>query len=77
MTEAVIDTPTYLKHIRHFFTDENLDHMSQRGHDLSTYQGVRKDAVSVSQPVRFRTSSAAPRKRPLSSTRRIAGIRGL
>ena len=49
MTEAVIDNPTYLEHIRHFFTDEDLDHMSQRGHDLSTYQGVRKDAVSVSQ----------------------------
>ena len=49
MTEAIIDNPTYLEHIRHFFTDEDLDHMSQRGHDLSTYQGVRKDAVSVSQ----------------------------
>ena len=35
---------------------------------------VPPDAVSVSQPVRFRTSSAAPRKRPLSSTRRMEGI---
>src|SRR5215472_17383377 len=49
MTETIIDNPTYLEHIRHFFTDEDLDHMSQRGHDLSTYQGLRKDAVSVSQ----------------------------
>ena len=31
MTEAIIDNPTYLEHIRHFFTDEDLDHMSQTG----------------------------------------------
>ena len=31
MTETIIDNPTYLEDIRHFFTDEDLDHMSQTG----------------------------------------------
>jgi tyrosinase len=47
MTETIIDNPTYLEHVRHFFVEEDLIHMSFRGHDLSTYQGLKNDAVSV------------------------------
>lgn len=49
MTEAIIDNPTYLKDVRHFFVEEDLIHMSRRGHDLSTYQGLKNDANSVLQ----------------------------
>ncbi|MGH3767786.1 MAG: tyrosinase family protein [Pseudonocardiaceae bacterium] len=47
MADTVIENPTYLEHVRHFFVDEDLDHMIQRGHDLSTYQGLKNDAGNV------------------------------
>ena len=62
MTEAIIDKPTYLEHIRHFFTDGDLDHMSQRGHDLSTYQGVRKAPSASRSSLRRRTPRCRRRK---------------
>jgi hypothetical protein len=49
MTDAIIDNPTYLEDVRHFFVEEDLVHMSLRGHDLSTYQGLKNDANSVLQ----------------------------
>ena len=65
MTEAIIDNPAYLEHIRHFFTDEDLDHMSQRGHDLSTYQGVRKRTPSASRNSPRRRTPRCRRRKPV------------
>lgn len=40
MANKLIKNPTYLQHIRHFFDEVDLDHMFQKGIDLSTYDAL-------------------------------------
>ncbi len=37
MADEIIEHPTYMEHIRHFFDEIDLDHMNGQGVDLSTY----------------------------------------
>jgi hypothetical protein len=46
-TNQVITNPTYLGDIRYFFTQDDIDHMGQKGIDLSTYDGVKKNALRI------------------------------
>lgn len=41
MADKLIKNPTYFEHIRHFFDDVDLDHMMQKGFDLSTYESLK------------------------------------
>lgn len=42
-----VEDPTYLKDIRYFFTDLDIDHMDQLGIDLATYDGVKENALAI------------------------------
>jgi len=44
---GVVANPTYMADIRFFFRAEDIQHMAGIGIDLSTYAGVKKDAVTV------------------------------
>jgi tyrosinase len=37
MADEIIENPTYMEHIRHFFEEIDLEHMAAQGVDLSTY----------------------------------------
>ena len=45
--DALVENPTYMADIRHFFTQVDKDHMKPRGVDLSTYDGVKAKATSI------------------------------
>ncbi|HMJ78777.1 MAG TPA: tyrosinase family protein [Iamia sp.] len=47
MADQVIEQPTYLEHIRHFFEEVDLAHMAKIGIDLTTYESLRLRAASV------------------------------
>lgn len=47
MPDPVVENPTYLGDIRHFFTETDIQHMAAVGIDLGTYQGVRARATSI------------------------------
>lgn len=49
MADEIIADPTYIEHVRHFFTDEDLEHMLQKRLDLTTYPALRNAAVAVAQ----------------------------
>jgi hypothetical protein len=42
-----MSTPTYMGEIRHFFTPEDQEHMAGFNIDLSTYAGVRREAINI------------------------------
>ena len=46
-TDTVVEHPTYLEHIRHFFISDDFDHMTPRGIDLQTYFGVKFNAERI------------------------------
>jgi len=46
MADSIIENPTYMEHVRHFFDDEDLEHMFDRNTDLTTYPAL-KDAASL------------------------------
>jgi hypothetical protein len=52
MTDTVIEDPTYIEHVRHFFDDVDLEHMFDRGLDLTTYPALKDAATSVFQHTR-------------------------
>jgi tyrosinase len=45
--DPVVDHPTWYGQIRDFFTATDIDHMGAKGIDLSTYDGVVANAVSI------------------------------
>ncbi|WP_127506621.1 tyrosinase family protein [Actinoplanes solisilvae] len=45
--EQVVASPTYLADIRNFFRPEDIEHMALKGIDLATYDGVKRNALSV------------------------------
>ena len=47
MSEEIIEDPTYMKHVRHFFEEIDLAHMHHEGIDLSTYDALRKRSTDV------------------------------
>lgn len=47
MSEAIISNPTYMEHVRLFFDDIDLDHMWNRGIDLSTYEKLKERSIDV------------------------------
>ena len=47
MTDQVIEHPTYMEHIRHFFEDIDLEHMKTIGIDLSTYDQLKDNSTDV------------------------------
>ena len=52
MSESIIDNPTYMEHVRHFFEDADLEHMFLRGVDLTTYPALKDAASRVFQVTR-------------------------
>lgn len=46
-TEQVVEHPTYMGDIRHFFRTVDHQHMAGFKIDLSTYQGVRDEAINI------------------------------
>jgi tyrosinase len=47
MPEEIIQNPTYMEHVRHFFEEVDLDHMYWQGIDLSTYANLKENAIRV------------------------------
>src|SRR5687768_16537863 len=47
MANGVVTSPTYLGNIRDFFTPDDIRHMGAKGIDLSTYDGVKRNALAV------------------------------
>jgi tyrosinase len=45
--DGVVNEPTYMANIRFFFREEDIDHMKPKGIDLSTYDGVKRNAVAI------------------------------
>ncbi|MDB5071712.1 MAG: tyrosinase family protein [Candidatus Eremiobacteraeota bacterium] len=45
--DPVVPNPTYMGYIRGIFTQDDIDHMAPKGVDLSTYAGVKKNAINV------------------------------
>jgi hypothetical protein len=52
MADQIIQNPTYMEHVRHFFDDQDLEHMFNRGVDLTTYPSLRSEAARVYQVTR-------------------------
>jgi hypothetical protein len=52
MADVVVDAPTYMRDIRHFFDGVDLEHMLARGIDLTTYPALRAAATRVFQHTR-------------------------
>lgn len=52
MSDTIIENPTYMEHIRHFFDDDDLAHMFNRGVDLTTYPTLKAEASRVFQITR-------------------------
>jgi tyrosinase len=47
VADQLVASPTYLANIRFFFRPEDVDHMAAKGIDLSTYDGVKRNALSI------------------------------
>lgn len=47
MPDEIIQHPTYMEHVRHFFDDVDLEHMQSVGVDLSTYEGLKARSTDV------------------------------
>lgn len=47
MADSVIEHPTYMGHVRHFFDEVDLRHMFSKGIDLSTYRQLKGNAERV------------------------------
>lgn len=47
MAEDIIESPTYMGHIRHFFDEVDLVHMKKKGIDLSTYESLKARSTDV------------------------------
>jgi tyrosinase len=45
--DGVVADPTYMADIRFFFRQMDIDHMAAKGIDLSTYAGVKQNAVAI------------------------------
>ena len=45
--DQVVASPTYMSDIRFYFRPEDVDHMSAKGIDLGTYDGVKRNALAV------------------------------
>jgi hypothetical protein len=45
--EPVVENPTYMGDIRHFFTQDDITHMAAKGIDLGTYDGVKGHAGPI------------------------------
>ena len=60
MPEQVIEHPTYMEHIRHFFEDVDLEHMYRLGIDLSTYDKLKQRALRVYLQTRPPTAAMPP-----------------
>ncbi|MER8733559.1 tyrosinase family protein [Mesorhizobium sp. M1227] len=45
--DQVVVEPTYMGDIRYFFRDRDIDHMGQKGFDLGSYEGVKRNALAV------------------------------
>jgi hypothetical protein len=45
--DQVVASPTYMADIRYFFRPEDVQHMGAKGVDLSTYDGVKKNALAI------------------------------
>jgi hypothetical protein len=45
--DPVVQNPTYMADIRHFFTDDDINHMRFMGVTLGTYEGVKKHAFII------------------------------
>ena len=45
--DQVVASPTYMADIRFYFRPEDVDHMSAKGIDLGTYDGVKRNALAV------------------------------
>jgi len=61
MTDTVIDNPTYMEQVRHFFEDVDCQQMFSRGVDLTTYPKLN---------ARRRVSSCSPGHRTRRCRRR-------
>lgn len=46
-SNGVVSNPTYMANIRFFFTQDDIQHMGSKGIDLSTYDGVKTNAVAI------------------------------
>jgi tyrosinase len=47
MADGVVANPTYMANIRFFFRQMDIDHMGPKGIDLSTYDGVKQNALAI------------------------------
>jgi tyrosinase len=45
--EQVVQNPTYMADIRHFFDQVDIDHMAAKNIDLGSYAGVKKNALAI------------------------------
>ena len=45
--DQVVASPTYMADIRSYFRPEDVDHMSAKGIDLGTYDGVKRNVLAV------------------------------
>lgn len=45
--EQVVASPTYMADIRGFFRTDDIEHMAFKGIDLATYDGVKRNALSI------------------------------
>src|SRR3954452_23101370 len=45
--DQVVASPTYMADIRFYFRPVDIDHMGAKGVDLSTYDGVKRDALAI------------------------------
>ena len=69
--DDVIEDPTYMEHVRHFFTSEDKQCMGAFI-DLSTYAGVRDNHVRIYATTR---NGSMPKGRPAWSTERVQTFR--
>jgi tyrosinase len=48
VADSIIENPTYMEHVRHFFDDEDLEHMFEEENlDLTTYPALKDAATDV------------------------------
>lgn len=47
MTGSIIEEPTYMRDVRHFFADVDLDHMFGLGIDITTYDALKAESTDV------------------------------
>lgn len=45
--ELPVENPTYLGDIRYFFSPDDIDHMTRKGINLGTYDGLKTHAVQI------------------------------